>query len=394
MPNQVDLTGIQINTYAEILDALVNGTATIPGFKQIYGDDINVASNSPDGQQINIYALTQQDLLDLMVSVYNSKDPDQAIGTALDAVSQLCGIIRNGGTYTEIPITVTTDRVLNLYGLDSLTETPFTISDTNGTQFYLKTGTALAIGANVLTFRAKDIGAVTVGLNTLTTIVTSTLGVLTVNNPSAATTTGIDQETDALLRIRRQKSVGIPAQGAYAGLYGGLYSVDGMEQVIIYENATGSGPDAHGVSANSIWVIVDGGSDADVAEMIYKYRNLGCGMDGGEAVDVTQVDGSTFEIRFDRAEDEDLYVKFGLSSLSGGTVDEDAAKAALVAASDYGIYEAADISAISAALKAYNSDLIITDCQVSNDNANWDDSVLPTALNYKFVLTTANITIL
>src|SRR5438309_2016807 len=106
MPNQIDANGITIETYQEILNAIVNGTPTVPGLKQIYGQDINVDSNTPDGQLINIFTLSKQDILNLIVQDYTSKDPDQAVGIALDALSQLCGITRQGGSYTRVAVTV------------------------------------------------------------------------------------------------------------------------------------------------------------------------------------------------------------------------------------------------------------------------------------------------
>ena len=56
---------------------------------------------------------------------------------ALDGICQLCGIYRQGGTYTEVMVTVTVDRAVNLNGQDTLT--PFTISDSSGNLFYLIT---------------------------------------------------------------------------------------------------------------------------------------------------------------------------------------------------------------------------------------------------------------
>jgi len=98
MPNnQIDSFGIQVQTLAEIINDVTNGTPTVPGFKQIYGDDISVESNTPDGQMINIFALSKADILDLIVQDFNSKDPDQAIGVAWMLYLSCAGFIGKGG---------------------------------------------------------------------------------------------------------------------------------------------------------------------------------------------------------------------------------------------------------------------------------------------------------
>ena len=153
--NQIDSNGIQIQNFEEILLDIVNGTVEIPGLKQIYGSDINVDSNTPDGQLINIFALAKSDILNLIVQSYNSKDPDQAVGVALDAVSQLCGIVRQGGSFTKVKINVTTDRSLNLNGQDTVS--PFTVSDGNGNLFQLIDTTSVSSGTTLLDFQAVNI---------------------------------------------------------------------------------------------------------------------------------------------------------------------------------------------------------------------------------------------
>jgi uncharacterized phage protein gp47/JayE len=391
MSNQIDGSGIQIQTLTEILNDIINGTANIPGLKQIYGDDINTDSNSPDGQLINIFALSKQDILDLIVQDYDSKDPDQAVGVALDALCQLCGIYRQGGTYTEVEVTVTTDRSLNLNGLD--TAVPFTISDSNGNLFYLIISATLDSGANLLNFRAADIGYIQVLANTLTTTVDKILGIVNVNNISTPYQVGADQETDAQLRLRRQNSTALPAQGFLQSLEAGLSSIVGVAEAIVYENNE-STVDTDGVPGHSIWVVVDGGTDENVAEMIYRYRNAGCGMKGNETVNVTQVDGSTFPIYFDRAVDEYLYIVLYIDSLSSTTIDEDALRTALAAAYTLGIYDEADITSITALVHEINPDLLVTDAGVKIAGGVYADSLFPSYKKNKFVLLAENISII
>lgn len=386
--NFIDGAGIHTETYAQTVAALQ------AEFKRIYGVDINLDSNSPDGQQIGNLALIKQDFLALITQDYNSKDPQQAVGAALDGVCALCGIYRKGGTYTKVTVQITNDRTIDLDGLDT-SSSPFTVADQNGNQFQLiEAETALAAGTHNLNFRAKDIGAVLVQPNTITTAVTIVLGVTAINNPSGATTQGVDQETDAQLRIRRQKSTSMPAQGFLSSLRAGILALDGVISCLILENNTGA-EDENSVPGHSIWVIVDGGDQAEIAETIYRYRNAGCGMVGNVAVQITQVDGTVFPVYFDVAQESDLYVRFAIDVKGGGSYDADFLKSQLALLYTFGIYEAADVSSVGAIIRGINPQLVASSIAVSTDGETWStDLVYPISKQDKFVLTEANITIL
>lgn len=389
--NVIDVGGIQIQSLADILNDIINGVPGIPGLKEIYGPDINVDSNTPDGQMINIFALSKLDILDFCVAIYDSFDPDQAVGVALDAISQLCGITRQGGTYTQTNITVTVDRNLNLDGQD--TDTPYTVADSNGNQFQLMISAALTTGANVLLFQAVNIGAVLVLPNTITVPVSIIAGVTGTNNPDDPTQVGVNQETDADFRLRREKSVSAPSQGYLQSLYGGLNNIDGVTSAAVYENVTGSA-DGDGIPGHSIWVVVEGGLNTDIADAIYNYRNAGCGMKGGTTVTITQIDGSTIDIKFDYALTESLYIRFKVDVIGGGSYDAAAIKNGLVSDLDFGINTPADISTVAATVKAINPLVVISDCEVSNDNITWVNIVFPSTKQKIFTLTTGHITII
>lgn len=131
--NYVDSTGLNLQQLADIVTELENG------FKAIYGSDINVGANSPDGQMINLFAQAKIDILDCISQVYNSFSPTSAIGVALDQRCALNGVVRKGATKTTTNVTVTTDREVSLLGLSAGAGTPFTSKDLAGNKFYLTT---------------------------------------------------------------------------------------------------------------------------------------------------------------------------------------------------------------------------------------------------------------
>ncbi len=393
MPNLLDANGLQLNTVADVVDMLLNGTPTYPGYYQIYGPNINVGPNSPDGQTINLFAQIITDALDLLANVNAGMDPDQALGRVLDMRCAINGVVRRGATYTQQMVEVTASQALSLDGLDTNPTSPFTVSDEAGNQFQLKTAYDF-IGASTqsLLFQAATLGAVQTTANTITNIVTVLLGVTEVNNAAAALSVGQEEETDSALRVRRANSVSLPSQGYLQGLLGALLDTDGVAQAIVLENVTNA-TDANGVPAHSIWCIVLGGTDADVAHAIYVKRNAGCGMKGAITVLQPAIDGSPdVSIKFDRPTNQNLWIKFTVVAVTGA-VDPAYIKQQILLLLSYRINQSADASAIVALVKQISPNASISAEGVSADNVTYVSLLAPTAVNYQFQIASIRILI-
>jgi hypothetical protein len=314
MPNILDATGLTLSTKAELISYYTTQ------FQQIYGADINLDSDSPDGQWMNIIVQTVLDIQDLVTQVYNSFDPDNAVGNILDQRVAINGIQRQAGTYTVTPITIVTNAVVNLYGLDQTAQQVYTVSDNAGTLWELQT-TQLGVssGTNVFNFQAATPGQQLTTPNTITTPVTIVLGVVSVNNPTSYLTLGVNEESDAVLKVRRQRSVSLSSQGYLAGLLAALENINGVTSAFVYENLTNV-TDGDGVPGHSIWVIVAGtGAAASIANAIYTKRNAGCGMFGSISYSFTQVNGAPFTVYWDTVVEEALFCKFTATSINGTT---------------------------------------------------------------------------
>lgn len=389
---QITAAGIQIESYTDIINDITYGNASAPGLVTIYGSDINLDPNSPDGNWVNIFALAKIDMEQYSVQLGAMFDITQAIGTFLDALVQLNGLSRLGGTYTETQVNVTTNQTVNLNGLDNSTANAFTISDSNGNLFYLITTTSLTNGVNTLNFQAANMGFIQIVDNTLTVIQTPIQGVLTVNNPNPPYNVGASQETDAQLRARQQQSTAGISTHKTQSLYAALSQIPGVEQAVVYENNTGS-TNTIGLQAHSIWVIVEGGTSSEIADTIYDYVSDGVGMKGSTEVQITQIDGSLFNVYFDIAAQVNLHVTINIESLTSGYIDNAAIATFLSENYILGINEVADITAITALIAQYNPTLLVTACQVSANGSSYFNSVYPGAVNDYFVLSTFNIVI-
>lgn len=387
MPNILDENGLQIKSFNEVKEELTTG------FRGIYGNDINIDSNSPDGQLIAILSQTVIDLLEIVLQVYNSFDPDTAVGTVLDQRVALNNIVRKGGTYSYTNITVTTTAACTLNGINTVdAESAFTVSDTQGTLWVLaSTQTPAAAGTYTYSFRAKEIGAVESLPNTITTIVNAVVGVSAVNNPAALTVKGEDTETDAELKARRRESIGIASQGYREALKATLLNIPDVTYAEVYENEN-SLTDDDGIPGHSIWVIVQGGSDSDIAKAIYSKRNAGCGMKGSTTYTIVRNDGTSFEVAWDRPTATNAYIKFDLTKITNHTVDINAIKLALVN-SPLSIYEPLDINTVANIVKEIDPEVIVTNCQVSTDGTTWSDIIYPATKSKRLEIATTRITI-
>lgn len=360
----VDQIGASGLTIAALSDRI---TTLTTGMQGIFGSDINIDPDSPDGQLINIVCQMIQDTAELIMQSNAMFDPNQAIGTILDQRVALNNIQRQAGTYTITNITVTVSSPVSLPGLDQTAQPVFTVSDNAGTQWQLissvNTGGA---GSYIYAFQAASPGAITSVPNSITTIVTIVLGVTAVNNPTTYTTLGINEETDAALKIRRQQSVAIGSQGYLASLLAALENISGVTYAKVFENNTGT-TNGDGVTGHSIWAIVAGSApSASIAQAIYNYRNGGCGMVGGQSFNITQADGSVFTVLWDTVASVNLFTQFNISSLDGVNAPKTAAvQSALASSLAPAPYGQVNINQLAALVQAADSNSLVTNAGFS-----------------------------
>ncbi len=387
MPNQLDNTGLTIKTLTEIIDEI---TAAM---QVIYGSDINVDPNSPDGQQINLYAQAARDQLELLVQIFNSFDPDSVSGTLLARRFAINGVPKTPGSYTIQPVSITVDSSLTLYGLDQSVEEVFTVSDDNGNEFYLITTIALDTETASLPFRAAEIGKVETLQNTITNQVTITTGVTAVNNPLVATSTGVDEETDARYRVRRNKSFQLQAQSPADAVEAGLLDTEGVTDALVGENVTDS--PAGGIAAHGIWTIVENGTDLAVATTIYRKKSSGCDMTGAVTQAVARPNAQSITIKFDRPINTDLHIELGITpKIAGQSFDLDYIKAQIVERYLFRINQQANINDLLLILLAIESNAVYTTLGFNDDGGvTFYETLDPTTIQRKFVLEVANIDI-
>lgn len=391
MPDLLDGNGLQVKTLEEIRNDLIDR------FKAVYGADINVDQDTPDGQLIGIMAQASADLRELLTNVFASLDPEQAEGRVLDQRVAINGLRRKSGTFTKINVDITIDKPVNLIGLDAaINDTNgngYTIQDGEGNKFILAESQYLtSAGMYTLLFRARDIGAVTVLPNTLNLPVTVIAGVVLINNTESPVLIGQDEESDFQLRRRREKLFSLSGSGFLDNIISSLANIDKVTSANVLENVSDF-TDDNGIPAHGLWTIVEGGADMDIALALYQKRPAGIPMKGAVEIEVPTRASLTKTMRFDRPIYIEIYLKFNLGMKNDGIFDPVFVKNKIIENIVFEVGKGAFASEISAFILSLNTDYVVTETGVSLDNYSWQEFLYPGSPQRKFLLDIERITI-
>ena len=349
MAENDELTYTGLETKDNVI--LVNDLTT--GFQDIYsqnGEVLNLDSNTPDGQLIELFAYAGTVIRDLITEVYNSCDPDKCVGAIQDNRYQINYLERKKGSFTLQNIAVTTNQTVSLQGLDAsfndVNAASYAVSDNNGNVWYLVDSTTLLVGTTTLEFRAKEKGAVIPTIGTIVNPITIIPGVISVINNVGPTSIGTEEENDSDFRIRRARSVTLASLNSVDTIEAKLLALDGVAAVRIHENRTNI-TDSTGTPAHSIWVIVEGGANTDIAEVIYA-NIAGGGTKGEIVVPIITASLQTININFDREIITPLYIKFDIKPITElGEINQDAVKEYIADNLVYNIGEDVETSKIT-----------------------------------------------
>lgn len=159
--------------------------------------------------------------------------------------------------------------------------------------------------------------------NTIDSIATPMLGWDKVSNPFSASLGNLE-ETDEELRERFRNSKFTRGTNIIESLYSELFNVDGVTDIVIYENYEDY-TDERGLPPHSFSVIIDGGLESEVAKAIWLNRPTGIKSNGNVEIDITDSYGYTREIRFYRPEDLNIKIRISLTRFHNfpPTGDED-----------------------------------------------------------------------
>jgi len=387
MKPEFTVDGISVQTYQEIYDELA------ASYRLIYGDDINLDADSPDGQRVAIEAQSRLDLQTFGLTLYQQLDPDFAFGTAQNRLIKLSGISRRPGTRSQVDVEVTTDRPVTL-------PADYAVEDTLGQAWTTLTSVSIPLGTTTVTLFAEEFGALAADAASITEPVTFVTGVLAVTNPLAATP-GVDEETADELRIRRNRSLENPSTSTIGGIFTAVTQVTGVTDLAAYENDTDVYDAVLDIDSHTMWVIVEGGAVDDIVEAIAKNKTGGTGLKGAVTGDYVETlykpNGDPYIITntmlFDRPTEIPLYINLTATRKDPAIPVDAAAIENAIVAREWAINENALASDLYSTVYSTGSTFVATALEVSLDGITYVATSVETAADEKFAVDVADIVV-
>lgn len=277
-------------------------------FKNALGQDLDTTPETPQGRLIQLMTDYRTNTLALNALNANQINLRYATGRFLDAIGAFYGVERIFATPTRVLASIT--GVANTV-IPQGSQAQTTVGDI----FYAENN--ITIGQNGIAsgyFLSLEKGQIPCELNSLNQIVNAVLGWETINNTSNAIIgTNIESDTDFRIRIQASRFTGISLMQAIKAK---LANIENVLSSWAYDNYEDTPITYDGVTipAHSICVVVDGGTDQEIAQAIYEVKTGGTGYTTitGQSVTRTVIDGAynvPYQVTFNRPE----YVPFKIN---------------------------------------------------------------------------------
>ena len=293
--------GFTVKSAAEItadLDAKFVGT---------FGSQFDTSAESPDGQLIGVVAKLLEDVWQQAEGAYNAYSPSNAYGVGLDKVAEINGITRITNLPTSVAITLSGTA-------GTVVPAGYIVKTVDGLEFAT---VAVAVIPAIVTAKCTTQGAIRILANEVHVLTTAIAGLTGATNLEPGIT-GIVREEDPAFRARRENSTISRGTSSIDAIYEGVKSLN-LPYIAIIENTTSATVD--GVPANSFLVVVEGGTPAEVSQVIYDNKPQGITSYGSIVTVVNDSKGYPHNIGISRPTPIDISVTTSITNLPGASVD-------------------------------------------------------------------------
>ena len=280
---------------------------------------LNTEPSSPAGQLIDAEVAEIEAKNADTLYLVNQFNPKVAEGRFQDALGQIYFLTRKKDEPTVVVCQVT--------GLNG-TVIPYGALVRNGDGYILMCNRSITIGQEgrtETTFRVSETGPISIPAGSVNTIVTTTPGWDTVANQEAGVT-GRNLETRADFEARRYASVAANSHGSVGALYGSLHNISGYNGVLDVQVLENVGPFPvikYGVEVpgHGVTICIFGGSDEEIAQIIYEKKDAGCDTGGNTDITYTAADyhGAVYNYKILRPETINFWIKVRLGAAESVT---------------------------------------------------------------------------
>lgn len=323
-------------------------------FKQIFGNDIDLSSASPLGRFCAYETECRRKVIENNAAMVNTLNPRKTYGIYKDILGSLFDNQRLGGTASTV--------YAQLGGAaGTVIPSGALAMDKSGNYWRSQSDITIAEnGAAAGYFICKKIGPVACPAGALNQIITPVLGWETINNEEAGDI-GQDRQSDADFNIENIYH----GKALMQSILSKLKSVNGFKSVWGFDNYGDTPQTVAGVTAaaKTVYVCVDGGTDADVAQCIFESKSAGAGYTGDVLVEVYEpVSGTYTPVKFNRPQSVAVYASIKVSAASDGDDEIKNIIAQYIEGTD--IHETITIFALSNYIKENLPNVEILDLQI------------------------------
>lgn len=273
-------------------------------YVSVFGASVNLSPSSVNGQLIyqeSTWLLNNENFINSMLT--NVFNPNLASGIYLDTICSFLGIKRKPATFSIVTCIC--------YGsAGTIIVAGTQIANTNNDVF-ISVNNLTIDGTGQVTgqFIAQQSGAIPCLSNTVNNIINKVYGWDRVNNPTDGVT-GSAIQSDFSLRAQLSTLLASFGSASLAAIYAGLWATKDVASVFVAENNTEDDITVAGIviPPTAIYACVLGGTDADVANSLYKKKCPGIGMVGNTTYDITTKWDTIWTARFQRPTNTPLQI--------------------------------------------------------------------------------------
>ncbi|KHD86380.1 hypothetical protein NG54_03450 [Heyndrickxia ginsengihumi] len=304
----LDKNGFKRKTYDDLLDEMSDKA------QELFGDKVNITPRSFIGLLIRIYAWFLSNIWDMIENVYNSRFIKKAEGVQLDYHGSNRTLPREPATYAYTTLEfkgvpgylIETERQFatpsDIYFMLIEDVTLDANGNGSGDAVSVERGSTCNVAANTITEQAEPVEEI-----------------YTVNNPVPATG-GADEETDDNYKKRQLQANEGGGKGTANAIISALLNVPSVQSATAVFNKTME-TDADGNPPKSVHAYVLGGTKEDIAAALFDSVSGTSETVGQQEVTVTDISGYEHIVRFDYAEEVQIYVRLTIQTNSKFEVD-------------------------------------------------------------------------
>lgn len=371
---------MKINEKGFVLSTLdENLTTWTTALRTVFGDDFNIKKEGVVDNVATASSLSKMDIENQIAFLIKQLNPYTSEGEWQDRLYSLIGLTRRQATYTVVsrtcsgtPNTVIAAGALTIE--NSSTKDQFKNNDPIN---FDSTGKAFG------SFTAEESGAIDLPTNASIRIITPLANLAGVYYEQGNTIRiGQEYEADEEFRKRWMLNSSTAAANTDDGLEKALLELVNTDSDLqIFDNRTGETVD--GIPAHSLRIVINTAYDDEtVAQTIFKHLVDGnmFGLQGAISVKVTDSEGESETIKFDRAEVQDIYIQIRVAVQNGismATIQTEIKDNIIAYITEHGFDMGSIIYANMFAASVYEVNGVagISQLKISKNNLNWVDQI-------------------